>query len=300
MKRILLSILIILLVNIITAQNFAPLGSKWNYTYSNFSVFGYVELESVSDTMVNGLNCKKLIKTKEVFDYMYDEYHTMNLGFEIISSDEDKVYIFRNGQFYTLYDFSADINDTWEIPMTYDAFFEDCDTLGTIQVIAKGDTIIEDQNLRYIVVEPLENSSWALEGLIIENIGAVEYYLLPEQLCVIDFYEGGLFRCYSDDLIVLHQGPYPCTYITVGINDIENKMKLSSYPNPAQNYIVFESPNAELIKHIKIYNSTGRLIEELEFNQPSIFWICEHMSVGIYYYEAQIAHKVYRGKFLIN
>jgi hypothetical protein len=44
------------------AQNWAPAGAKWHYSYIGFSI-GYVEIANVGDTVIAGQTCQKLQKT---------------------------------------------------------------------------------------------------------------------------------------------------------------------------------------------------------------------------------------------
>lgn len=297
MKKI-LSVLVVIISLNVYSQDFAPLGATWHYDYNNFATVGYVEINSISDTIVNGVECRKLEKTMEIYNYISEDYFTYNLGFEIISSDADNVYMYQNGVFYTLYDFSAEVNDTWEIPMTYDS--EECDTTGVIRVIATGDTIINAEPLRYIIIEPTEESEWYLLGMIIEKIGAVEYYLFPEQTCMIDFFEGGSFRCYQDDIFDIEVGTKPCTFIITDVNSLEHSENLQTFPSPAHDIVHFQSPNNQNIYNIKIYNISGTMIYEHSPQQSEFQWNCQNQHSGIYFYHIIMDGKTNRGKMIIN
>jgi len=299
MKKFLFLFLVVLSFDV-NSQNFAPIGTQWHYTYANFSVFGYVEITSVDDTIINGYECKKLSKFRETYDYLSNQYNDEDLGAEFVRSDEDKVYIYRNGLFYTLYDFSAQIDETWDIPYTYDVP-EECDTIGTVKVINTGDTIIQGESLRYVVVESLENSAWQLYGMIIEKIGPVELYLLPEQTCLLDFYEGGVFRCFDNGEFHVETGPYPCRYITLGISELDDK-SLNCYPNPATQIITFELPEVIKSTSLLIKDITGSTIETITINskQDKLVWNCSKVSKGVYFYQTQINEEVYRGKIVVN
>lgn len=44
-------------------NEFAPIGATWWYNYEYFSGSGYLQLQSVSDTVISGVNCRKITKT---------------------------------------------------------------------------------------------------------------------------------------------------------------------------------------------------------------------------------------------
>ena len=301
MKKYIIIILCVLLMNTIKAQEWPPDEAKWHYSYNNFWVSGYIEIQTVSDTLINDYSFKKLEKIRYTYDGMTEEYDTVFIGAEFIRSDEDKVYIFRNGQSYTLYDFSAEVGDTWQIPMTYE--ISEFDTVGTVVVTARGDTVVDSQTLRYIVVEPTEFSDWSLYGTVIEKVGSVSGYLLPEQNTDwADIFEGGPFRCYVDNDINLEQGTYPCTYIT---SVAENPMvynELQVYPNPAKEMVTFKLPEAKQFSTLLITDIYGKTIEQLKLgdNQSKILWDCRNTSAGIYSYRIEIDNMVYRGKVIIE
>lgn len=299
MKKIISVLLVIISLNVYS-QDFAPLGTQWHYTFSNFSVFGYVKITSAKDTVVAGYGCKKLHKYRETYDYMSSEYIYEDLGDEIIRSDEDKVYIYRNGLFYTLFDFSAQIGNIWNVPLTYNVPV-DCDTIGSVKVIAVGDTTLQGENLRYIVVEPIENTAWYLSGTIIEDIGPVEQYLFPEQGCIVDFCEGGAFRCFDNGVIHLESGPYPCEYVMVNTTDLDVNY-LNCFPNPAKTQITFELPANTDHNILQIKDVFGKTIADISISkgQTQLQWNCSLIPGGVYFYQTEINGELYRGKIVVK
>ncbi len=91
MKTQTLVVLIFLFVNLqVQGQDFAPIGSKWYYT--NIESFfspnqGFVTIENVGDTIIQGLDCKILEQT---------EYRTsgdtIHKGFEYFYVSGDTVW----------------------------------------------------------------------------------------------------------------------------------------------------------------------------------------------------------------
>lgn len=95
---------ITLVLNNVRAQNFAPVSAVWYYTrplYQNPNV-SYTKFESLKDTLVNGLNCRKI--------QLYRP--TNSLGNPIVErrnfifySENNSVYYIEGTQQYILYDF---------------------------------------------------------------------------------------------------------------------------------------------------------------------------------------------------
>ncbi len=216
------------------AQIWAPQGAKWYYSYSAFGLSGYISIENTKDTLIfdhaygQFRNCQKLSKTR--YSYGFGGMDTISLGSEYTWSSDDTVFIYRHDQFYVLYDFSAQPGDSWVIPETYN-FLEYCDSVGVVNVVAAGDTILNSEVLRYIVVEPEGQSHWVLSGMIIEKIGPL-WYMLPEQACILDYMEGGPLRCYQDSIFQYSSGIAPYCDFIVGIKEPDNN-SFMIYPNPA-------------------------------------------------------------------
>jgi hypothetical protein len=93
----------------VCAQEFAPTGFIWHYTQrtldpnvTSFKTFGYV-----SDTTINGIECKKLIEVERYLD-------TTNIFYHYMYSENDSVFVYAAEDFQLLYDFGASVGATIE------------------------------------------------------------------------------------------------------------------------------------------------------------------------------------------
>lgn len=299
MKKYLLLSLALIISFIAYSQEFAPIGATWHYGYNNFATTGYVKIESVADTMINDINCRKLITNREIYDYISQSYASNYFGADFIYNDQDKVYIYRNGMFYTLYDFSADIGETWLVPQSYNTEGY-CDTTGIVEVINKGDTLIGNNNLRYMNVESANlEYGWSLNGLIIENIGAVEHYFFPEQSCMIDLFEGDLFRCYEDEQLSMQIGDDACDFI-VGMGHLPVQCSSNIKVSSSFHEVHFTSISGEPILHLQILDISGK---EVFYDNPNkaIYSLSTlKLHTGIYLYHIEVNGRLEIGKILIN
>lgn len=107
MKKCTLFFMLIFPIMPLFSQNFAPSGAIWHYTQwtINPNVVSYKTIESVADTVINGISCKKLMEVERYFD-------TTQLRVHFMYSHLDRVYFFAQNEFHLLYDFGADAGDT--------------------------------------------------------------------------------------------------------------------------------------------------------------------------------------------
>lgn len=266
------------------AQTWAPLGAEWYYSYNSFWFEGFVRISSVEDTIIDNINCRKLVKENVVYNHLTGDIDTNIIGSEYMYSDADKVYIYINNQFYTLYDFSATIGDAWIIPRNED-IVGICNDEGEVMVVDTGHVNINGQALRKITVESSADSHWSfIPGDIIEKIGPGSAYMLPEptNVCVVDVYEGGPLRCYSDDTFGTYSTGISeeCDYL-VSIRDKEMSM-IHFYPNPCNELLTIDFPDSHQQYTIKLFDVAGREIYEKDNCNTSIQINMTHLFPGVY------------------
>lgn len=289
------------IIKLTDENDWAPIGAEWHYSFSDIYETGYVKIESVADTIIDGFSCRKLYKSKHFYSFLHNEYFIVDIGSEFTKSDENKVYIYRNGVFYTLYDFNAGIGDSLIVPQTYQT---DCDTVGFVIVVDKGIDILNGFSLRYIKVIKPDSSDWGFLGdtvKIIERLGPLNSYLLPEQHCIIDGgTEGGELRCYSDSEFgnyTVDIVPY-CDYI-LSINDKTlGKELVNISPNPVRSIIKVEVPYDYLDAEIFIFDMYGNKVFLSTLNG-----LCAEINVadlknGLYHIVIKKEEKIYFYKLI--
>lgn len=281
-------------------QEWASPGAEWYYDYGIFEEIGYVEISNTGDTIIDEQECKILTKTRFTYNHITYLYDTVVLGNEYTWSDGDKVYIYRHGQFYTLYDFSAQPGDWWVVPETYDTDF--CDTIGKIYVDSISNIVINNTELRVLYCSEYENSHWSLGPKIIEKIGSVDSYMFPEvnnNCGIADLFEGGPLRCYSDNNFELYStGIAPeCDYIvSVEQNDFFNN-SFEVVPNPADNYITFIS---KLFKpdNIEIFDIFGHPLKKINIQSEKEIIDISVLTKGVYLILFKKNKKFFSYKFI--
>lgn len=286
MKKVLSILLFVFYLQITFAQTWCAPGAKWTYGYSDAGGYtGYVEVVFSGDTIINSINCKRLLKTKYVKSYFSSTIEVYNLGSEITYEQDSIVYIRvnNNNYFDTLYNFKALIGDQWTMIRRP----SQCDSTSNITVIDTGTISINSIPLKFIVVNLHFDSNFPnidYQDTIIEKIGIIGSYFLPADFCsaALDGNEGGRFRCYSDNNFNTYKPYYtnPCDYIFVGINEIENEESITIYPNPASSFITINSDNIfGKLKSVELYNSFGQLM--LVSKQTNID--IKELPIGLYF-----------------
>jgi len=263
MKRLILilSLVVVFSGSQSKAQNWAPDGAEWYYDYVNFWYEGYIHIKVLGDTMIHDTTCRILEKRGVIRNLEFDTTYYRYIGKEFMFSNADKVYLFANNKFYPLYDFTSMPGDTLVIPQN-DDLLEWCDTEGKIIVTDTGSELVNGQYLRKIVVQPIEGTHWAIYGEIIEKIGPINSYMLPEPdwACVVDLFEGGPLRCYSDPQFGLYNtGMAPeCDYLVSILELEENRIKI--FPNPCAENLHIHIPEEMDRPKFEVFNSKGQKV----------------------------------------
>jgi len=309
-KRFLPLLLFFIFSTTSSAQEWAPLGATWYYSVDGFGVEGYMMIESVSDTVIDGQTYRVLVKTQHSYNHITSIYFHGEIGREYTYYEDNKVYIWRNHVVYTLYDFGAVQGTQWQVPYTY-SVDTICDSVGFVNCEFSDTVELNGFQLKISLLTPEEGSYWSLgnPAEVIEYIGNTSYYLFPnitENCPIADLSEGGAFRCYHDDILGWYtkvpQGE--CDFL-VGIEEKEVDW-VSVYPNPCADalrlrYLIHDirSLGSARDRYLicDLYSIEGKRIRELinEVMPAGEYEVMVDMAdipAGIYYLKLQIGNDV--------
>lgn len=312
MKAKLLTLLVICIITTTTnAQMWCPTGATWHYGYSVWMNAGYYKVSYVGDTLIDSIQCK-IFEKKHVDNYLPTNSITTTISYEYTYADSNKVYVYRFNQFYTLYDFGANVGDTIIIAGSNMFSGYNCDSIGSVKVDSVGTTVINGLNLRYIVVSPLANSAWGWgeQNRIVEKIGPPNGYFIFPSLphnCSTPtdiLYEGGTFRCYSDSSFQYYPtgNSSSCDYLPIYSNlqeYLESTNQLSVYPNPALSELNFKLPPQAKDVTVNLKNMLGAIIysEHLSATADRTIDISA-IPNGVYIAQLQIGNLIFNKKFV--
>lgn len=233
-------------------------GAEWYYDYLHFFTSGYIHIWHAGDTIIKGKPAGIVRKEGHYYNQELLSYYQQDLGKEYFSADDDRVYVYRYEQFYTLWDFSAEVGDSWIIPGSNEMY---CDSTALVTVEETGDTLINGQLLRWFVLDYFgdENDQWNYYGKIIERLGPENDYLLPSPTCMADAFEGGSLRCYEDtDFGLFETGiSQSCDYL-VNTNELEAGTDFTMHPNPAADEVLIQLQTSGNVEYA-VYGLDGRL-----------------------------------------
>ncbi len=284
-------------------NEWAAIGSKWYYHYAYFMSNGFTAIESVGDTLIGSKTCRKLVKTRYRYEDLLDSVFAELLGVEYTCQEGEKVNIYRKGIFYTLYDFSAQIGDTWIVPYSWET---ECDTTGIVKVVGKGNELIDGISYGYIEVVAENDQGWgwgfspSYGERIYERIGCMSY-LLPYANCMFDMgYEGGPIRCfYSPEVGLLHfDGNTDCEkiYTSLAENRLSSVMFRLS-PNPAASNVKITLNDTDNYR-VRIFTINGLLVKSLEFFGHETTLDVSLLPRGCYQLQVQNNKSCYTNKLL--
>ena len=261
------------------AQEFAPVGAIWHYTQRtiNPDLTSFKTIESISDTSINGIQCRKMIEVERYLD-------TTNVIYHYMYSENDSVFFFAENDFHLLYDFGANTGDT--IILDYFSTYDGTplkmiiDSTGTIMVNN------QEREIQYITC----GDGMVIEfgHHVIEGIGNTSF-MFP----TLDGSLDGPLRCYQDNNTDLFLNPFhpnygwnhqDCEEIITGIEEIKSTENVSVFPNPTKNTISIKHIDRETA--YKIFNINGKIIIRGIISESNEINIKE-FSKGIYFIELE-------------
>ena len=259
-----LLVLFLLLSGFSFAQNWAPNGAQWHYSYYGFFP-GYVDIAYSGDTLIDGQVSKKLSKTFHGLGWGMD-ITSYSIGTEYTYEANGVVYLRYQNQWDTLYNFNAQVGESWR--MAKQSFTNVAPQNSRIKILETGTLIINNQTRKYLVAEKCDSTHISLGWLtdtLIENIGFLHDYLLPYDQFdgAVDGNEGGPFRCYSDNNFATYKPSYleVCDYIT-GTTELEGIASFQIFPNPVTDQINIPESLIQEYNHFRILSNEGKVIHQ--------------------------------------
>jgi hypothetical protein len=281
MKIYLLFFSCVLINTISKAQDeFAPVGARWIYTWHAFGFEPVVArpyvVSVVGKENYQGHLCSK-IELEEADDswlqspwYFYEE--------------NDSVFFWStwSNQFQLLYDFTAEVGDTFRIAGLQADTTSECVDYLTLVVDSISFLVINDDTLKVWHISQLSPYCFDWGHTIIERIGS-EDFLIPSY-GLFEFQVSGV-RCYTDSISDYQFVPYPCDTLflwNVGTKDEDYYFKNISFaPNPVSNSLHLSSTEECYDCLTNIYNIQGQLMLRHSQDIPGDYDISS-LSPGIY------------------
>ena len=282
MKRTTLLTLATVWAAMAQAQNWFPTGATWHYGYMNGSFLGYVKVEVIGDTVIDGHACKTLDRRRETVETFSGSYYTEALGTIHAFDSAGVVWLFvpTTASFDTLYDFNAAPGNTWQLAPMPEAF----DAAAYAQVVDTGTVLIDGLSLRWMAVDIWCPGSWsfAVHDTIIERIGT-HTYLLPQDPCLaaVDGSEGGGLRCYADAVVNYTTGLVPDCDFILEVGERSGPVLLVGFPNPGDDRLTVRLPGTEVCR-MDLLDATGRTVLSTPLATGSVQVDTGGLAPGVY------------------
>jgi hypothetical protein len=318
MKKNLLLLICVLLIQINRAQNWCQPGATWHYKHYFLGAYlgsfqgstfidGVSDFQYVNDTVVNGVTCNHIRGTFRGIWNAYMQPATVNNYRNYYTYQNNKViYVWSGGSFDTIVNFNAAVGDKWR----RNTLAGVCNGRGTMTVIDTGRVTINNLSLKKIVTAysntyTTANGTFSVAAVdtIIERIMSRVNFMFP-MYCEINnpppvdnpVIYNGEFKCYGDNNFPLYKraGVSKCEYDAVGLRELSvNHIPVRLYPNPSTGSVILESEHFAQQDHytVSILNALGQCIfqKEAEALNNQLRLSPEALSAGIYY--LQISNK---------
>ena len=270
-----LSFLLFVFVNAsLTSQVWIDQGAEWHFDFSKVSSGGVIKLSYTQDTIIQGNICQKLVPTR--YNLTSDQFGNIVLSSVQVESARytsvsgDTVFYLLNNQFEVLYNFGAQMNDTWDLGVDTNSML--CGSSFAI-VDSIDNVTINSSNLRTIYMNSQSNSSVILHGRANERFGNMQQYLFPvptncDTNIIVDF-EDIIFKCYKDNSFATYNVTNESCGHLISVENYE-KLQLTTnvFPNPTTSELFID---AEVeFSEIAIYNLNGKLIRSMNVHRDLI------------------------------
>ncbi len=276
---------------------FAPVGARWTYSQTDYAPAPYFEeyprvIEVIAKEMYHGKLCSKLIgvdsTTVPIPLYLHQQH------------DSVWYYSDRSAQFELLYDFGAEVGESWVIKGLY--AFDDFDSLG-VAVDSISLLIVQNDTLRVMHIRlipapdpPHIAYGWGTE--IVSRIGNTLFLTPSYSILHLGVHE---IRCYEDDSLSVHFVPFPCDTIR-DIRDISStqqiagELELEVFPNPFGSELIFDLKALSGTSsdcRIQVFDLYGRLVFETQVAPGDrIVWRPGTIADGQYVYQINTGRAV--------
>ena len=253
------------------AQDFGNLNAEWVYDHRGGTVFGVTLVEYDRDTIIQGDTIKLFFRTfiRETSSGVVTLPHSQ----PIYIRDRNNVVEFSYVpiHFDTLYNFNADIGSSWTIrERRFDGTFTGERLTRTVL-----DTFHYDFNGVSTFCQEVQSSTEIILDTICSGIGSRIFYIDPFDYLDLaaDGGEGGVLRCFSDEVYGIIEFRHPWEYYGGSFTDVEydcnplgtsvktpsQNTEFDIYPNPAVDVLHIESSNLAL-EHIAVYTLQGQQV----------------------------------------
>jgi Secretion system C-terminal sorting domain len=239
MKKIMMLLVVFYAFTTLYGQGFASIGTKWQYDYHGVGGVGNFVFESVSDTVIQGKKCRKVVAFQKRFFYENkDTLFEMREGY--------------NAYFAPVFRYNLQVGDTLLNP------YNGKDN--SYKVIRQVYTLISGQKLNQWQLKVLCQNPRYFAPVVtfIEKIGSSDGDITLNFTCFSD--PTGYTLCkFSSGNIKIDKD---CLFTKA--HDLPANIPLSIYPNPATVSLSIATEHSFV--SYKIYDINGKILQKNTFS----------------------------------
>jgi Secretion system C-terminal sorting domain len=281
--------------------HWSPAGAVWVYRVPAQFARPYMKFQYNGDTIIQNINTKKM--NCYAFEYVGASSSTLQrtpdqyLDTKFMYNSNDTLFILVRDTFRTLYVFSAQVGDSWEITETGDYSVQNVSlpTTDFVTVTSINSFTIAGKTFDELAISG--GSSWRIGSILLKNIGGTETFLpLPippnneEVICDASSLMNGLV-CYYDNTRGMLAATSNCTGImtyqpptdTTNVEIVTENHQINCFPNPtfSQVTIDIQHQTNTTIHYLRIYNSVGQVMSIQKITNQQTIDI-SYLSAGTY------------------
>lgn len=298
--KIIFTLLLIQLSLSSYSQVWVQPGATWHYEYTEDYVFcwGSDPFKYIYDgtAQKGGQQCEVFKKVQYNFDGTNLDSTATIYGYTYVSGDT--VFYWHHNQFFVLFDFGAQVGDSWVISDSIESttFYNNvCGDTSRVTVTGVGNINLDGNTYRTITLETDTLSPYTLNGTYIERFGTLynntyytqHHFIFPiidfdncQQGSVIDWCAIS-FDCYHDDNFNLN--PSGGCGVVLSVDENKQEPTFEIYPNPVSAILELKIANPTQNTTYQIVNSLGEIVKSNGvFNQQSSINVSD-LPKGVYY-----------------
>jgi Secretion system C-terminal sorting domain len=229
-------------LNLFSQSNFAPIGSKWIYSYGAVNGGGYEKYESMGDTTIGGLATRKIRVARLSIRGNYRDTSWVYLQIK-----NDSVYQLNGSSSQFSLSLKPKLNDTIKFRNTANTYY----------VVKKVDTINIGQNVkRYRMAQYCNNRESPLFDYV-ENIGLLNDPIVFIDICYA-LKDVGYKLCYFESGNLTYGDKTACENL-VSTKDLLSETEVLISPTVATDFISIQSMYD--FKRITIFDINGKSLK---------------------------------------
>lgn len=244
-----------------------PPGATWTYGWGWWSEAGTLTVRYVRDTVVAGQPAQLLTRSLLAHDPAYpSSQYTVRMSSVITRAVADRVEVWANGQFYTLYNFAAPLGASWLTPRVVPS--GPCPAeIVQVTVDSVGTQQLGGRTLRWLRVHLSTPAGATVPGYwlgrLYEQLGSMEYMQPQSPIC------GGTDPGYMGGFKGFRAAGWPAIGYNNGLVLATTQARataagFSAYPNPGTGLFSLALPTALTSgASLRLLDLAGRVVRQL-------------------------------------